>query len=641
MRAKAEAGPRRLWRRVHVVAPETVRTACRPVLPVAIAALLAAFVLVPAGHALHGTLWPELISGASAAEPLRPDRAVLMVLANIGAAAVFAWCCASLLVGRSVRRLMAAVGRWEAGDYAARSGIAGRAWGIGRLGRAFDRMAAALEERERRREADRRVEAWRRAVLETVTDAVVVIDEAGVIRSCNPATGRIFGYGTGELEGRDISLLLPAGMPEGGAEPVEAEGRRRDGAIVPVDLSVSEWHGGEETERFRTAVLREAARRRTEAALCAALDEAEKASCAKSRLLAAASHDLRQPIQSLLLLAAALDDRLKGHPAAGIVDNMRQALEAQRLMLDGLLDISRLDAGVVQPKIGAFSAGALLERLGREYGVLAQGKGVRLDVVRSSAWVRSDEAFLERILRNLVENALRYTPSGRILMGCKLRGGLLAISILDTGIGIPPGQEAAIFEEFHQAGGEVGRREAERGQGLGLGLAIVRRLALLLGHEVRVRSVIGRGSAFTVEVPLAEPGTARRVTQADMRDDGKGLALVIDDEAIILDGMRLLLEGWGYGVIAADSSATALAILAETGARPDVILSDYRLREGGTGTEAIRRIREFCGAKVPGILLTGDTAPERTAEARRDGFMLIHKPLAPDDLRRLMREVCA
>jgi two-component system, sensor histidine kinase len=569
---------------------------------------------------------------------------VLPFLINVGTAMVLAWCGMHLLVRRLARRLAMVAGRWEAGDYAARTGLGRDLWGFGRLGRSLDRLGAALEERERRRGTDFHEDPRPDKILETVADAVVVLDEAGVIRSCNPAARRIFGHAGQELEGRHVSVLLPGWTTaERGArmEVLEVEGRCRDGSAVPLELSAVPWRDGD--WGYLTLVLRDAARRRrTEADLRAARDEAERASRSKSGFLAAACHDLRQPVQSLLLFAAALDDRLKGHPAADIVVGMKQALDAHRLLLDGLLDISRLDAGVIQPKVTEFPLGGLLDRLGKEYALQAREKGLSLTAVGSRAWVRSDEALLERILRNLIENALRYTRAGRILVGCRRRGGALAISVSDTGIGIPDDQGEAIFEEFRQAErgeGQGGHAEGEGGQGLGLGLAIVRRLALLLGHEVRLRSRPGRGSEFTVEVPLAAAGTVRRDERADARGDGGGLALVIDDEAIILDGMRLLLEGWGYGVMTAMSCEEALDLLA-AGGRPDVILADYRLREGGTGTEAIHRLRSVCGP-VPGIVLTGDTAPERGAEARRQGFLLLHKPVAPDDLRRLLREVCA
>ncbi|HYH22786.1 MAG TPA: MASE3 domain-containing protein [Azospirillum sp.] len=365
---------------------------------------------------------------------------------------------------------------------------------------------------------------------------------------------------------------------------------------------------------------------------------AERANAAKTRFLAAASHDLRQPVQALLLFAHALYGRLDGHPARALVDTMRQALDALKTLLDGLLDISKLEAGVVVPKVQPFAVATLLDQLEAEYAPRMAEKGLRLRVVRSSAWVDSDPTLLLRILRNILENALRYTQSGGVLLGCRRGpgGGRLRLVVADTGPGIPRDRLDDIFEEFVQ----IANAERDRAQGLGLGLAIVKRLANLLDHPVDVRTAPGRGACFTVAAPLARPpratAPAGRTAEAPPEH---GFAVVIDDEAIILDGMRALLESWGFDVETAVSADEALRVIAARRRPPDVLISDYRLGGGRTGVEAIRAVRGAWGAAVPSILLTGDTGPDRLLEAQRSGVDVLHKPVTPGQLRTLIHTV--
>ncbi|HEY0835772.1 MAG TPA: PAS domain-containing protein [Azospirillum sp.] len=372
-------------------------------------------------------------------------------------------------------------------------------------------------------------------------------------------------------------------------------------------------------------------RRRGEDAVRRAREEAERANSAKSKFLAVASHDLRQPVQSLFLFTAALADRLDGHPAKPLLDNLRQSLDALKDLLDGLLDMSRLESGKIVAKPARLKLDDLFGRLASEYGPRALQKGLELTVVRSGAWVESDPALLERILRNLLENALRYTRRGRILMGARRTAGRLRVEVWDTGIGIPADQLDAIFEEFTQIDDSRGSR------GLGLGLAIVKRLARLLGHPVTVRSAPGQGSAFAVEMPrVAAPELPLAVRHAANDAQSKGLVMVIDDEAIILLGLKAMLEGWGYEVLAARSGDQALSILQKDGRSPRLVLADYQLQNGKTGPEAIVAIQGVLGGGVPGIILTGDTTPERLAEAARNGFRVLHKPVFPNELRQAM-----
>lgn len=388
-------------------------------------------------------------------------------------------------------------------------------------------------------------------------------------------------------------------------------------------------------EELNATLRAEVARRsRTEEELRQAKENADHANRAKSRFLAAASHDLRQPVQSLLLLQTALARRVEGHKAEDLVENMAVALDALHSLLDSLLDISKLDAGVITPQPASFPLQKLLGRLEDEFAPRMAEKGLRFRVVPTRSWVHSDPALLERILRNLLENALKYTKEGGIVLGCRRRQDRLQIQVADTGPGIPEEHFREIFQEFVQ----VGNAERDRRQGLGLGLAIVRRLAHLLEHPVCVHSRIGRGSLFAVEVPTAaiEAEDSLSLASTPALADSQGVVVVIDDEVLILCGMRALLEDWGWTVIDAPSSEEALRRLDRARCAPDIILADYRLRDGKTGADAIRDIQTVYGNHIPAVVLTGDTGPERIAEAERAGFRILHKPVDTDSLRTVL-----
>lgn len=434
-----------------------------------------------------------------------------------------------------------------------------------------------------------------------------------------------------EVFGRDW-LLTVAALP-----PLEAELRSEfpmmvlvSGVVVSLLLM---WLAQSKVrERQRSLALERGNHDLAQARLLAeiARGQAEAANAAKSKFLAAASHDIRQPVQSMMLLIEVLAQQLAGHPAHRLIEPLDKSLDALRMLLNGLLDISKLEAGVVDTRIEPVALGPLLDRLAGEYAIRAGEKGVDLRLVGTRAWALSDKAQLERILRNLLENALRYTAAGTILVGCRRRGGQLRIEVHDTGIGIPADQIEHIFTEFHQ----VGNPERDRSQGLGLGLAIVRRLARMLGHEVAVRSRLGRGSCFQVAMPAA-PATAPATVAAPVGGRaGNGVTvLVIDDEAMLREGFRDLLESWGFSVVVAGSEEEAVAAIAARDLSPGLILADYRLRGGETGIGAIARIRRVTGRHVPAVLVTGDTDPARIVEAERGDHRLLHKPVAPADLR--------
>jgi len=301
-------------------------------------------------------------------------------------------------------------------------------------------------------------------------------------------------------------------------------------------------------------------------------------------------------------------------------------------LLDSLLDVSRLEAGVVVPRIEDVMAGPLLSELAASYAPVAASKGLELTVADPGPTLamRSDRLLLERMLRNLIENAIRYTERGHVRVACAARGDRVRVTVEDSGIGIPPDHVPRVFEEFHQ----VGNLERDRTQGLGLGLAIVHRLSVLLKHPVAVRSELGRGSVFSIDVPRAEaPRATVAMPTASATVNGAGsLAVLIDDDVMVLTGMRTMFTEWGYDVVIAGSAEQALERLSPVRRVPDIVVADYRLREGKVGTDAILRIRDLVGRPVPGIILTGEIGPECERDAATHGLSVIHKPITPRQL---------
>jgi histidine kinase len=359
--------------------------------------------------------------------------------------------------------------------------------------------------------------------------------------------------------------------------------------------------------------------------------EAERANRSKTRFVAAAVHDLQQPLNAARMFVHALGERLGGGEPAGLVRNVDEALEAQDAILSSLLDISRLESGAIRTEIRDLPLRPLLEALAREFGILAQAKGLELRWVPTRAVVRSDEALLRRILQNFLSNAVRYTRGGRVLLGCRRAGTSLRIEVWDSGPGIPEHQRQEIFEEF--------RRLDSGEQGAGLGLAIVDRTARLLGHTVGLRSWVGHGSVFSLTVPLGEAG-AVSAAPAPAQGPAEDSALhgrevwCIDDDARVREASRVLLERWGCRVTLAAGAADGLP-LARAGQAPALVLLDYRLG-GGTGPELYAELERRWGASPPVILVSAerDAALQALAQARGWGFL--NKPVRPPALRALM-----
>lgn len=316
----------------------------------------------------------------------------------------------------------------------------------------------------------------------------------------------------------------------------------------------------------------------------------EAANLAKSRFLAAASHDLRQPLHALGLFVAQLHGKNRADERKRLLARIDAALSAMNELFNALLDVSRLDAGALKPDLSEFPVQQLLKRVETTFVGAAREKGLSLRVLACSTWVKSDIILLERILGNLVSNAIRYTNSGRVVVGCRKRSNQLRIEVLDTGDGIAQNLHQQIFVEFYRLGSHDGAHRA----GLGLGLAIVDRLCRLLGHRIDLTSSVGKGSCFSVSVPIAPVGTVKPPVMVVNRlsaASGKLIA-VIDDDPMVLEGMSGLLRSWGCRVVTGSSDRIVLAELAASSDLPDVIISDYQLRDGQTGIEAIAHLCE-------------------------------------------------
>ncbi|HEY5377906.1 MAG TPA: PAS domain-containing hybrid sensor histidine kinase/response regulator [Pseudolabrys sp.] len=432
---------------------------------------------------------------------------------------------------------------------------------------------------------------------------------------------------------------------EGFAEPgmvIEVRANHMpDGGIVTTFTDISPSVAAAKALERANETLELRVRERTEeltrlnAALALAKGEADAANISKTKFLAAASHDILQPLNAARLYVTSLIERQSGRDDSRLVDNIDASLEAVEEIFGALLDMSRLDTGALRPELSSFRIEDLMHQIELEFAPLAGAKGITLSFVRSSLVVRSDRRLLRRLVQNLVSNAIKYTPSGRVLVGCRRRGKHLRIDVYDTGVGIPQSQQRDIFVEFLRL--DQGARIA---RGLGLGLSIVERVARVLGCEVKVESEAGQGSHFAVMVPLSNAVAVDLPSRDDIRVDASQLvgtiALCIDNEPSVLDGMETLLHGWGVEVIKAPDLAIAMAAIAESRVMPNGLLIDYHL-DHGNGIEAIVALRAQCGG-LPAILITADRSPTVREQARAQGIQLLNKPIKPAALRALLAQ---
>ncbi len=369
-------------------------------------------------------------------------------------------------------------------------------------------------------------------------------------------------------------------------------------------------------------------------------EEAEKANLAKSRFLAAASHDLRQPTHALGLFVSRLAQLEHSAQTHALIGNVQASVQALQNLLDGLLDVSRLEAGAVQVNKRPFALTTLFDQLAQDLSDAARDKGLALRIRPTGAWVLSDATLVYRILLNLVNNAIRYTERGGVLVAVRQQRarGLLQIQVWDTGVGIAPEHQQAVFNEFFQ----VANAARDRTKGLGLGLSIVQRTADLLGHPVALTSCLGAGTRVSLSLPGAERPTgpaALSAVEESMLADLQGVtALVVEDDALALAALQSVLQGWGMRAVGASDTRQALQQVAR-GVRPDVIISDYRLPGDTDGIDTIAQLRGALKADVPACLMSGDTDVTLIALAQDAKLSLLHKPVRPAKLRSLLRRL--
>ena len=366
-----------------------------------------------------------------------------------------------------------------------------------------------------------------------------------------------------------------------------------------------------------------------------AKEEAERANRAKSQFLAAASHDLRQPLHAMQMYITALQQKIKDKETLKIVSDIDAVSISTGRLLNSILDVSQLEAGAVKPQIEDFPVQEVLHRVARGFRPMSYRKGISLHIVPSSAYIRSDPILLEQIIGNFVANAIRYTETGRVLLGCRRRAGELSIEILDTGPGIPKHQRDAIFDDFHQ----LDNKERDRGKGLGLGLAIVRRLSICLDHLIEHSSVLNRGSRFAVVVGLGDKPVdvveARQFKSSFINLKNISV-LLIEDDLMVLDATQQLLESWGCKVICANNAESAMRLMSDPYNIPDIIVADYRLPGSANGIQAIDNITSKLGCPVSAFIITGEADTSEVRKISDHGYRVLSKPVHPAKLRALI-----
>ena len=366
-----------------------------------------------------------------------------------------------------------------------------------------------------------------------------------------------------------------------------------------------------------------------------AKEDAERANRAKSQFLAAASHDLRQPLHAMQMYITALEQKIQDKEVLKIVGDIDAVSISTGRLLNSILDVSQLEAGAVKPQIEDFPIQELLNKIARSFRPMSSRKGLSLNIVPSSAYVRSDPVLLEQIIGNFVANAIRYTETGQVLLGCRRRKELLSIEIIDTGPGIPKHQSEAIFDDFHQ----LDNKERDRGKGLGLGLAIVRRLSNCLNHKIEHSSKIKYGSRFAVVTALGKkPAKATNKLEIDsgLFDLRNTSILLIEDDLMVLDATQNLLTSWNCKVLCAKSFPHAKQVISNAQSMPDIILADYSLPGEKNGAQAIESLRNMIGYPVPAFIITGEADTSKIRSIADHGFRVLSKPVHPAKLRALI-----
>jgi Na+/proline symporter/signal transduction histidine kinase/ActR/RegA family two-component response regulator len=495
---------------------------------------------------------------------------------------------------------------------------------------------------------DTHLVCWNRQfgeILQLPNDMVRIGIDLGEILRHNAERGA-FGAGDPDAQvrerlpryGADLQPFLER-FPDRGLVIEVRVNRMPDGGVVTTFTDITPSVAAAEALGRANETLERRVRERTmelehlNAELAKAKSAAEAANLSKTRFLAAASHDILQPLNAARLYVTSLVERQKPGEDARLVGNIDASLEAVEDILAALLEISRLDAGAMKPEIAGFRIDDLLRQIERDFAPLAASQGLDLVFVPCSLNVRSDRRLLRRLLQNLVSNAIKYTGAGRVLVGCRRCGERLRIDVYDTGIGIPSDKRRVVFVEFHRLdqGAKVAR-------GLGLGLSIVERIARVLDHPLDLDSEIGRGSRFSVEVPLAT-AAERQARLPDQRlDHGRiadMLVVCVDNDPNILDGMATLLRGWGCDVLQATDLPSAIAAVHGAGRPPGGLLVDCHL-DSGNGIDAVAELRRLFGAEIPAVLITADRSLDVREAARAMAIPVLNKPLKPASLRAVM-----
>jgi signal transduction histidine kinase/CheY-like chemotaxis protein len=488
------------------------------------------------------------------------------------------------------------------------------------------------------------------SILRHLEQGLCVWSPGGRLTYCNPAFAESLGLPPQALLGLSVPELLDHARRKGAlinaapgadAAPASCDALRLGGQVlICADgraLSASESALPDGGSISVLVDVTEARRNLT--ALAQARDKAAAADQSKSRFLRAANHDLRQPLASLKILVYSC-------LASDNEDDRKQALHAMDVsvsimedLLGALLNIGQLDAGKIEPSIATFQISAILSRLDVQYAHQAREKGLKLRIIPSKLAVVSDRVLLERILSNLVGNAIRYTEVGRVLVGCRRHGRMLRIMVADTGIGIAPEHHEAIFDEFYR----VSDTQSHARHSLGLGLNIARRLSDILGHELGLASEVRKGTVFYIDVPVGNvwhSGAGEPIISERIGGEFAGLCgLVLEDDRILREAFTALLERWGMTVVTIDDFDNVADAVKTLACQPDIILTDYRLRGRIQGTDLVGAINDILEKPCPALVMTAETAPEVIASIKAQGFPLLIKPVSPPALRVLMHNL--
>ncbi len=512
---------------------------------------------------------------------------------------------------------------------------------------------AGISEIKKAQQEIQAARAYSESIIATISQPLVVLDDELRVVSASTSFYRVFAVEPEATVGRQLSevqdhLDVPAlreflvSLTTEGALAKDAEVAITMPTLGPRALIMSARVIQQERSarrRFLVAFVDVTDAKHLGEILETTKAQAVRANIGKSRFLAAASHDLRQPLQTISLLQGILAKRVKDESTLKLVERLDETVGSMSSMLDKLLNINQLEAGIVRPEIIDFPINVLLEQLRTEFTYHTAEKGLDWCVVPSRLTVRSDPRLLEQMIRNLLSNAVKYTREGKILLGCRRRAGNLRIEVIDTGVGIPKEEVRRIFDEFHQLDNPA--RESSRG--LGLGLSIVQRLSELLGHAIDVRSFPGSGSLFAVEVPLgshvAVDEPLRREHDGDHDSRLRGAILVIEDDPAVREMIKLLLDGEGHRTLVAGDAPEALQLAARETIQPDLVIADYNLPRGVNGVDIIASLQSQLQHDIPAIILTGDISTDTLREIARHGCVHLNKPVKAQQLTRLIQRL--